>query len=43
LDEANAKRSETISEIERNNEELTTVAAVLLDDREYLKELAELD
>jgi septation ring formation regulator EzrA len=40
LAEAKKERASTIADIETNSEELTTVAATLLDDQEYLKELA---
>jgi len=39
---AKKKKAETIASIETNNEQLTTVAATLLDDQEYLKELAKM-
>merc|ERR1719291_431953 len=38
LDEANKQREDTIASIEDNNAQLTTVAAVLLDDKQYLSE-----
>jgi len=40
LAEAKKEKASTIAAIETNSEELTTVAATLLDDQEYLKELA---
>merc|ERR1719195_1566616 len=40
LSEAKKEKASTIAAIETNSEELTTVAATLLDDQEYLKELA---
>jgi len=40
LAEAKKDRASTIADIETNSEELSTVAATLLDDQEYLKELA---
>merc|ERR1719163_1553093 len=40
LDKAKKAKAATISEIESKMGELTTVSATLLDDQEYLKELA---
>lgn len=42
LDESRASKEKTSSEISMTTEELTTTAADLLDDQQYLKELAEL-
>merc|ERR1719499_2175588 len=39
---AKKDKAETIASIETNSEQLTTVAATLLDDQEYLKELAQM-
>merc|ERR1719499_2845656 len=39
---AKKDKAETIASIETNSEELTSVAATLLDDQEYLKELADM-
>jgi len=39
---AKKKKAQTQAEIETNSEELTSVAATLLDDQEYLKELADM-
>merc|ERR1719265_1110059 len=42
LDEARASKEKTTSSISMATEELTTTSADLLDDKQYLKELAEL-
>jgi len=39
---AKKDKAETIASIETNSEQLTTVAATLLDDQQYLKELAQM-
>jgi len=41
MDQAKKDKDKTTSEISMNTEELTTVAADLLDDQQYLKELSE--
>merc|ERR1719183_3324961 len=42
LDEAKKTKARKIEEIAENSEELTTTAAILLDDQQYLMQLAEL-
>merc|ERR1719413_166000 len=42
LDAAKAKRADTIAKIKTDSEELSTVAAKLLDDQQYLEALAQM-